>query len=202
VTQYVNHPITRDLGNLRTLFPLTRSLGAEAKPPRGVTAQPLALTSPQSWGETDRAALQKGEAKPDPQDKRGPLPVAAAVDIPAEPRADDASKSGEAAKRADDAAGAEARRSGRARLVVVGTANLATNQFLGAEGNRDFFLNSVSWLAEQEDQLSVRPKEPTRQPIILTSAQSQLVFWLPVVVLPLAVMLVGIGVVIQRRRAN
>jgi hypothetical protein len=26
----------------------------------------------------------------------------------------------------------------KARLVVVGTANLASNQFLGAQGNRDF----------------------------------------------------------------
>jgi ABC-type uncharacterized transport system involved in gliding motility auxiliary subunit len=202
VTQYENHPITRDLGNLMTLFPLTRSLGAEAKPAGGVTVQPLALTSPQSWGETDRAALQKGEAKPDPQDKRGPLPVAAAVDLRAEPKPDEAARPGEMGKRADDGAGAGAQKPARARIVVVGTANLATNQFFGAEGNRDFFLNAVSWLAEQEDQLSVRPKEPTRQPIILTSAQSQLVFWLPVVVLPLAVMLVGIGVVIQRRRAK
>ena len=35
VTQYENHPITRDLGGLMTLFPLTRSLGAEPKPPPG-----------------------------------------------------------------------------------------------------------------------------------------------------------------------
>jgi ABC-type uncharacterized transport system involved in gliding motility auxiliary subunit len=194
VTQYENHPITRDLGGLMTLFPLTRSLGAEPKPPRGVTVQPLALTSTQSWGETDRAALEKGEAKPDPQDKKGPLPVAAAanVDLQDETASD-------ATARPD--AGGDVRKPARARVVVVGTANLATNQFLGAPGNRDFFLNAVSWLAEQEDQLSVRPKEPTRQPIILTSAQAQLVFWLPVVILPLAVMVIGIGVLLQRRRA-
>jgi ABC-type uncharacterized transport system involved in gliding motility auxiliary subunit len=203
VTQYENHPITRDLGGLMTLFPLTRSLGAEPKPPRGVSVQPLALTSSQSWGETDRAALEKGEAKPDPQDKKGPLPVAVAatLDLRAE-TPDAASRPAEAGKSPAAGAAGEARTPARARVVVVGTANLATNQFLGAPGNRDFFLNTVSWLAEQEDQLSVRPKEPTRQPIILTSAQAQIVFWLPVVILPLAIMLAGIGVVIQRRRAR
>ena len=42
----------------------------------------------------------------------------------------------------------------KARIVVVGTADFASNQFLGAQGNRDFFLNVVSWLAEEEDLIS------------------------------------------------
>ena len=114
VTQYENHPITRDLGGLMTLFPLTRSLGAEPKPPRGVSVQPLALTSSQSWGETDRAALEKGEAKPDPQDKKGPLPVAAAatLDLQAETTADGAVRPAEAGKGPAAAAGGEARTAG------------------------------------------------------------------------------------------
>jgi gliding motility-associatede transport system auxiliary component len=204
VTQYENHPITRDLGGLMTLFPLTRSLGAEPKHPPGVTVQPLALTSAQSWGETDRVALERGEAKPDPQDKKGPLPVAVAanLDPQADTARDAAARPADAGKGPGTAVAGDNRKPARARVVVVGTANLATNQFLGAPGNRDFFLNAVSWLAEQEDQLSVRPKEPTRQPIILTSAQAQLVFWLPVAILPLAVMIVGIGVLVQRRRAT
>lgn len=200
VTQYENHPITRDLGGLMTLFPMTRSLAAGQPLPGGVTVQPLALTSPQSWGETDRAALDKGEAKPDPQDKRGPLSVAAAatVDLPAGGPPDAPARADEG--KGGDAAAGDAKQPARARLVAVGTASLASNQYLGAQGNRDFFLNAVSWLAEEEDQVSIRPREASRQPIVLTSAQSGLV-WL-VFLLPVAVMLVGIGVVIQRRRAR
>jgi ABC-type uncharacterized transport system involved in gliding motility auxiliary subunit len=178
VTQYETHPITRDLGDLMTLFPLTRSLAVDKNPPKGVTAQPLALTSPQSWGETDRTALQKGEAKADPQDKRGPLAVAAVatVDLSALGEAagttakSDVPAPTPAAGKGAGPAAADEKKPGRARMVVIGTANLATNQFLGAQGNRDFFLNAVSWVAEQEDQVSVRAKEPTRQPVILTSA--------------------------------
>src|SRR4029453_15618378 len=87
VTQYEPHPITRDLGGLMTLFPLSRSIDVTKAPPKGTTVQALARTSAQSWGETDKNALQRGEAKADPQDKRGPLPVAAVATIDAAPPA-------------------------------------------------------------------------------------------------------------------
>lgn len=193
VNQYEPHPITRDLAGVMTLFPLTRSVEPAKTPAKGQVVQALARTSPQSWGETDRTALQRGEARPDPQDRKGPLSVAAVATL--EGAAADGGASG-------PAKGDEARKPPKARLVVTGSANLATNQFLGAQGNRDFFLNVVSWLAEEEDLLSIRPKDTRAAPVILTSSQSQLVFWLPVVVLPGAIMLCGIVAVVRRRRAR
>jgi ABC-type uncharacterized transport system involved in gliding motility auxiliary subunit len=86
--------------------------------------------------------------------------------------------------------------------VVVGTADFADNQFLGAQGNRDFFLNVVSWLAEEEDLISIRAKDPKQNPVVLTSAQSNVVLGLPLLVLPGAVLICGIAVVMQRRRAR
>src|SRR5437870_3603582 len=73
-----NHPITRGLSGVSTVFPLTRSVTATDTPPKGVELHTLAQTSEQSWGETNRAALQRGEAKLDPEDKKGPLAVAVA----------------------------------------------------------------------------------------------------------------------------
>ncbi len=169
VSQYEPHPITREMGGVMTLFPLTRSVTAAKTPPKGIALQPLALTSAQSWGETDRAALQKGEAKPDPEDKKGPLPVAVVATID------------------------------KARLVVVGTSNLASNQFLNAAGDRDFFLNTISWLAEEENLIAIRPRDTRQAPVILTATQGQAIFWLPVVVLPGAVMICGIAVLLRRR---
>ena len=167
---YESHPITRDLIGISTLFPLTRTVTPAATPPSGVSDQALARTSAESWGETDRASLQAGQVKPDPQDPKGPLTLAAV-----------ATKD-------------------KARLVVYGTANVAVNQFLNVQNNRDFFLNTVSWLAEQEDQISIRPKDTKSSPVFLTSQQSQTVFWLPVVVIP-ALVLVGGIVTVARRRA-
>src|SRR5262249_18363532 len=151
--------ITRDLSGVTTLFPLTRSITALKTPPKGVNVQVLARTSPESWGETNRADLQRGIAKPDPQDLKGPLAVAAVATID------------------------------KARIVVYGTSNLAANQFLNIQGNRDFFLNTVSWLAEEEDQISVRPKDTKQTPVFMSSNQAQAVNLLPMLVLP------GIGLI-------
>jgi ABC-type uncharacterized transport system involved in gliding motility auxiliary subunit len=172
VQQYESHPITRDMAGITTLFPLTRSVGTASPPPAGVTLQALAKTTADSWGETDRQALERGQAKPDPQDVKGPLTLAAV-----------ATKD-------------------KARIVVYGTANLAGNQFLNVQGNRDFFLNTVSWLAEQEDQIAVRPKDTKQTPVFLTSQQAQAVFWLPVVILPAIGMVGGIIAVARRRAAK
>jgi ABC-type uncharacterized transport system involved in gliding motility auxiliary subunit len=174
-----------------TLFPLTRSVEAAKTPPKGVTVQPLALTSAQSWGETDKSVFQKGTAQHDPGEKMGPLPVAvvATVDAPGTDAKHDAKTEGTGEKKG-----------AKARIVVAGTADFAANQFLGAQGNRDFFLNVVSWLAEQEDMISVRPKDAKQNPVVLTSAQSGLVLWLPLVVLPGAVVACGIAAVVRRRR--
>src|SRR5437899_6761629 len=149
IQQYESHPIQRDLGGVTTLFPLTRSITALKTPPKGVNVQVLARTSPDSWGETNRADLQRGVAKPDPQDPKGPLAVAAVATVD------------------------------KARIVVYGTSNLAANQFLNIQGNRDFFLNTVSWLAEEEDQISVRPKDTKQTPVFMSANQAQVVNLLP-----------------------
>jgi len=188
VGQYEPHPITKDMGGVMTLFPLTRSVAPAKALPKGVQASSLALTSRQSWGETDKNVFQTGKATPDPTEKTGPLSVAVVATVDAQP---DPKAEGDAAKKTP-----------KARLVVVGTADFASNQFLGAQGNRDFFLNIVSWLAEEEDLISIRAKDPKQNPVVLTSGQSNLVLGLPLLVLPGAVLLCGIAVIMQRRRAR
>jgi ABC-type uncharacterized transport system involved in gliding motility auxiliary subunit len=140
--------------------------------------------------------FQRGEAKPDPGEKTGPLSVAvvATVDAKAPRSADQGDQKAVAQTDTAD------KKPAKARLVVVGTADFASNQFLGAQANRDFFLNVVSWLAEQEDLLALRPKDTRQSPVVLTSAQSNIVLWLPLAVLPGAVMLCGIMVMAHRRR--
>jgi ABC-type uncharacterized transport system involved in gliding motility auxiliary subunit len=172
VQQYEPHPITRDMGGVSTLFPLARPVSGAKTPPPGTTVQPLARTSPDSWGETDRAALQQGQVKPDPQDPKGPLPVAAVATRE------------------------------KSRIVVYGSSSLAANQFLNLQGNRDFFLNTVSWLAEEEDQISIRPRDVRQTPVFMSSQQAQAVFAIPVLVLPGIVLVGGIVAVVRRRAAK
>jgi ABC-type uncharacterized transport system involved in gliding motility auxiliary subunit len=171
VQQYEPHPITRDMRGITTLFPLTRSVSPAKTPPPGVNVQALIRTSPQSWAETDRAALDRGEARPDDKDAKGPsIAVVVTKD--------------------------------KARLVVFGTSKFAANQFLNIQGNRDLFLNTVSWLAEQEDQITIRPRETKSTPVFLTAQQGWLVFLLPVVVLPAIVLTGGVLAAVRRRAAK
>src|SRR5256712_12725731 len=73
IQQYEPHPITRDLAGITTLFPLTRTVTPVKALPAGINVQPLAKTSPESWGETDRQALEQGAAKPEPPEPKRPL---------------------------------------------------------------------------------------------------------------------------------
>ena len=98
VGQYDPHPITKDMGGVMTLFPLTRSVEPAKALPKGVQASPLAQTSRQSWGETDKNVFQTGKATPDPGEKTGPLPVAVVATVDAEAPAK--AEGGEAPKKA------------------------------------------------------------------------------------------------------
>jgi ABC-type uncharacterized transport system involved in gliding motility auxiliary subunit len=190
VMQYEQHAITKDMAKVMTGFPLTRSVSPAKTPPKGVTVTPLARTSAEAWGETNLAGLKRGEpASRDDKDTPGPVPVLVAVTI--EPTA--APKAGQGTDEAKKPSG---------RLVVLGTSTLASNQALGFQGNRDLFLNVVAWLAGQEDEIAVRPKDPRQNPIVATEAQKNAILWLSMVVLPGAVMICGIALVVRRRRSK
>ena len=162
------HPITRDL-KIVALFPGARSVTVADKPPAGVTGQRLAVTSRDSFGETDFAALRRGEAKPDAGDPRGPLPVAVVATRD------------------------------KSRIVAYGTSLLAVNQYVGQPGNRDLLLNTVSWLAEEENLISIRPKDTRATPVFLNAQQKQAAVWLPIVVLPGLAVVGGIVAAVRRR---
>ena len=199
VARYEQHPITKDMTNVMTGYPVTRSVSPAKEPPsRAIRATALAKTSRDSWGETDLAGLRRGQpARRDEADTPGPVTVLTAVTIPpatgaaTEPKGE---AKGDAKSEEDPAKKPEG------RLVVLGTSTFASNQGLGFQGNRDLFLNIVAWLAGQEGEISVRAKDTRQNPIFLTSAQSRTVLWLSLAVLPGAVMVCGIWLVVRRRR--
>jgi ABC-type uncharacterized transport system involved in gliding motility auxiliary subunit len=83
--------------------------------------------------------------------------------------------------------------------VVVGDSDFASNGFVNLSGNKDLFLNTLSWLAEEENQIAIRPKETRNTPVFLTAAQGQVLFYVPVVLLPLAMVIGGVYAVVRKR---
>ena len=184
VTQYEKqHPITEEF-NVMTFFPLARSVEVDRDPSKGVF--PLALTSEASWGETDRKALEEGKADYDEKvEKKGPLSIAAVA-------ISDVSKKVEGI---DDASGKKV----YAKFVVVGNSAFVNTTHVNLAGNKDFFLNMVNWLTEEAELISVRKKDANLTPLILTASQGRFIFWIPVVVVPSFILVIGVAVLTRRR---
>ena len=83
---------------------------------------------------------------------------------------------------------------------MVGDSDCAINVYTESLGNLDFFLNAINRLAEDEDLISIRPKESTTNSLELTGSQIQFIFYTTVVIMPLVVVVIGIVVFVYRRR--
>ncbi len=196
ITQYEPHPITADF-TIASFFPFAQTV--DAVETKGVSLQVLGRTSAGSWGETNKAALDQGEAAFDEgEDKPGPVPVGAVATI--EVASEGESATSEAPTKGDGEPSTTKEKKGS--IVVYGTSGFIKNSYLSLSGNRDLFLNSVSWLAEEEELIAIRPREAKFTPLVLTARQAQIAFWGTVVVPPLAIIGIGVAVAVRRRRAS
>ena len=85
------------------------------------------------------------------------------------------------------------------RAIVVGTSSFVTNDAIAFQGNVDFFVNGVNWLAGHEESLTIRPKTQRFRQVTLTGAQASVIFYSTVVFVPM-LFLVGAGAIAWRRR--
>jgi ABC-type uncharacterized transport system involved in gliding motility auxiliary subunit len=179
VLRYQSHPIT-DGFRAATFYHSARpvQIVADESDLRYRTAY-LAISSESAWGETDETSFKKGAAERDGEDIAGPLPVAAAV-----------------TRSYTNTPGDDAPQS---RFVVFGDADFVANANYGLLGNSDIFHNAVAFLAGDEDLISIRPRERTRDQIYITASQGRLIFALCIVLLPLSVVGVGTTVFVKRR---
>jgi ABC-type uncharacterized transport system involved in gliding motility auxiliary subunit len=153
-----------------TLFPIARSL--EVKNGDKTMVEKLFSTTADSFAPLN---LSSPEIRQGPNDLKGPLVLGAAGTY------------------------TTGKETGNGRFVVVGTSSFAINNFIGFDGNRDLFLNMLSWLSSDEDLISIRPKEPTDRPLNMNARQVNLMFYSSVIGLPLLIVAMGVGVWWRRR---
>lgn len=170
---YANHPVTQGLFGYYSAFPTTRSLSLLPTESPSITATPLAFTGVNAWGETDLDSIDTNTQRFDPEvDTPGPVILA----IASEDWMQDA------------------------RLVVFGDSELAADAFY-QQGNGDIVINAIDWVAEQEQQINLTPRDPInrqyRQPgtfgmigMILTG----------LCILPIIIAGAGISTWVARRR--
>jgi len=188
--EYPYHAITKDF-RLPTLYGGARSVQAGKGTVEGVSAQDLVKTSAQSWAESD-LTLKSPIKFDDGKDKKGPISLAAVATVKAPAPAPTPTPSPAPSPAAEEPKTPEG------RVVAVGDADFASNALLGFQGNQDFFLNAVAWLAEDADLISIRPKEPENQALFLSRQVQQNVAWIALVILP--GLFVVLGVVAWWRR--
>lgn len=171
VTSYESHPISREMKDVATAFPIARSL--EVKSGANVSGEKLLSTSGNSFATT---SLNSPTISPNPaRDRKGPLALAAAGTY-------NTGKTGS-----------------QGRFVVAGSSGWTANYILSFNGNRDLFMNMMNWLSSDEDLISIRPKEPEDRRLSLSSRQMKMVFYSSVIGVPLFIIAAGLSVWWRRR---
>ena len=187
VAQYQFSTITQKMNGLVTVFPLARSISRADNAPTSLTINSIAQTTPQAWGETTIDPNVQPQYDP-AKDLKGPLNLGMTIE-------------GTTPISGTTPTGDSGRKT---RIVVYGTSELVSNQILNAQqlrgvANIDLFVNSVNWLAEEENLISIRPVPPDQRTLVMTGPDQQKVFLLSVVGLPGLVLLAGLSMWWRRR---
>lgn len=169
VTKYQSHAIVNDMKDQATGFPIVRSMQVS----NGDKTMVSALFST-----TDDAVATENLKDPN-------------VNV----------KAAKPGARILAAAGTytSGKENGNGRFVVVGTSRWIGNGFLTFNGNRDLYLNMLNWLSSDEDLISIRPKDPEDRRLNMNPRQATMLFYGSVVLLPLAIIVAGVGVWWKRR---
>ncbi|TMV47224.1 ABC transporter [Paenibacillus mesophilus] len=167
------HTITNDLAdqNRVVVLPVAAALSTEAGNPDW-KANALLKSTDKAYGETDLNQLTSNASKQDPADLKGPIDMAYAV----------------------------MNKDNKPKAIVIGNAQFLQDQILAEQGNRDFALNSVNWMQELTDQISIRPREEAAmQQAFIMPNKAKMIFYGTIVIFPLAILALG-GAIWWRRR--
>lgn len=172
VNDFPDHPATRGFRE-NIVVSIARSVApAEQGGLPGVTARVLARTSPSSWAESAwREALRDGRVGLDDADRPGPVSIAVAAE-------------GEG---------------GKGRVVAIGDADLARNSRLGSYFNREFLVNLAQWLTGSEELIVEPPRGLRASRLDLSDADTRNLFRFCVLLLPEALLIIGLAVGWRRR---
>jgi len=187
---YGTHPITQNFHDY-TVYPQTRTVEPDSAGKKGLTVTALVKTSASSWAETkvDEVFSKNPTASLDPEDRKGPLSVAVAVEAKLRDLGITPPPAPEGKKAPEEA-----------RLVVFGTPMFADNQQLAeARLNGDLFLNAVGWLVGQEELVAIRSRTVRASRAELTREQAVRVFYLSVFLIPELIIATGIVVWSDRK---
>ena len=229
VTEYGQHPITQDFANNISVYPLTRPLEIDPVSGVESMVLLKTKPYPNSWAESDQKSekLEFNEDKdlkgpltlgvaltrklsnyPIPTAKTSPTAIPTPTPTPTPtaktsptPTPTPTSKTSPTAIPTPTATAKTSPNTAKeSRLVVFGNSNFATDILFEQQLNGDVFLNTVSWLSQQDEKLlSIRPKQPKNRRIIISNLEANLLTISAVFLLPLLGLLTGFIIWWKRR---
>jgi ABC-type uncharacterized transport system involved in gliding motility auxiliary subunit len=142
-------------------------------------------TAPSSWRTTDPEVLRTGVATfVDGRDQHGPIPVGVSllVEHPGQP-------------------GPQGAPLPPARFIILGDSDFANNFFIEYLGDKDLLMNSINWLAGEQELVGQRPqlRQPGVNQFFVSARQGRLAFLLGTVVEPALILVVGATIFFRRR---
>jgi ABC-type uncharacterized transport system involved in gliding motility auxiliary subunit len=170
ITSYGSQPIVTDLHSA-TGFPLAQSIDIANKDK--ATVEKLFSTGNNAEATTNLSA--QSVTLGDPKNKKGPFTLGAAGSY----------NTGKPNQ--------------QGRFVVVGNSGFAANNFISFNANRDLAMNAVNWLAQDEDLISIRPKEADDRRLNVNASQMRLFLYFTLIALPLLIIGSGVSVFLKRR---
>jgi len=87
----------------------------------------------------------------------------------------------------------------KSRMVVFGDSDFLSDKYINFSGNKDFILNSIAWLGEENVLISIREKKEESQPLSLSAKQGRILFYGSVVIIPFLILFSG-GYIYLRRK--
>lgn len=168
------HAITHKFKG-QVFFPLVSSIEEVSDPNSGPSAKVTMLTSssafPESWGETSINEFSNQSVNYTAgKDRPGPLNLAAAYE------------------------------SDRNKIVAFGNSGFVLNAYLKFGANYALFLNSLSWLVDEDRLISFNLPIVQSEPIFISSPQLGIIFYFSVLFSPL--ILFGVAIYMYRRKRD
>lgn len=181
VPQYGYHDITNKLSEQKLIVAMPGAMAlasATADQTGGFKTSSLLKTSDQGYAKsnlapfTGNSRITQDTIKKTDADLKGPVDLAFAVTTQED----------------------------KPKAVVIGNGIFLRDDWIGEQSNRDFALNSVNWLNEQKEMVTIRPREEKApQQVYIALSKQKLIFWGTVAAFPLAFLALG-GFVWWRRR--
>jgi ABC-type uncharacterized transport system involved in gliding motility auxiliary subunit len=172
-----------------SFFPGARSL-SPGRRVAGTSVTPVINSSANSFGET---SIDRAERN-DKADIPGPLTIMVAINKRPTTQEEQDVVANLERREAHENASPLRIANGRSRMVVIGDSDFATNSFFHILGNGNLFLNTVNYLAAQENLIGIEPHTRELPEINFTNRQMKATFFLAVFLFPLLLGLIGTAI--------